>query len=328
MLDDDRRGPRGDFFAIDFPPLVAGALVERDDERISFVVPVDDERVAVKHGRASLAVAVQRLHRPEVGFPNDFAFEVEAIQPERAKDDKQLLAVGHRRVRGQAARLMPLLVRQRLAELRLPDDLAAGPVDRQGDELVAMRDGQIVVIARRRARPGGQRPANGIAVVRKMRSPQTMGVEWPRPGIGVFQRMFVPSASSQSSGGSPSGATPVASGPRHAGQLSIASPLASPSARAAPATKPTSPSSTSQSRGRHQCVLATAIRCVRYAGSRLLRSLTMGGRGSRRAVRLRRCVALPATTAHSATGSFSVSGLPSRTISTGTVVPGLRSFSA
>ena len=111
------------------------------------------ERVAMKRRRASLAVAVQRLHRSEVGFPDQLAVQVEAIEPERAKLHKEMLAVGHGRVRRQAARVVTLLVRQRLAQRLLPEDLAAGPVDRQGHKLVAVRDGKIVVIARCRARP-------------------------------------------------------------------------------------------------------------------------------------------------------------------------------
>ena len=60
----------------------------------------------------------------------------------------------------------------------------------------------------------------GIAVVMKIRLPQITGVEWPLPGRGVFQRMFL--VSLHSVGGLPVGATPVASGPRHWGQLELA----------------------------------------------------------------------------------------------------------
>ena len=61
-------------------------------------------------------------------------------------------------------------------------------------------------------------PGSGTALVTKMRSPQTTGLEWPRPGIGVFQATFVPAATSQVSGGWPAASTPLASGPRNEGQ--------------------------------------------------------------------------------------------------------------
>src|SRR5580658_5521373 len=50
----------------------------------------------------------------------------------------------------------------------------------------------------------------------KMRLSQTMGVESPSPGMGVFHLTLL--VSLQVTGGSASGATPVASGPRHCGQ--------------------------------------------------------------------------------------------------------------
>src|SRR5947207_13209659 len=61
----------------------------------------------------------------------------------------------------------------------------------------------------------------GMAVRIKTRSPQTMGVESPAPGILTFHFMW--SVSLQVKGGSASGASPVASGPRHWGQNSLAS---------------------------------------------------------------------------------------------------------
>jgi hypothetical protein len=89
------------------------------------VVPVEDERFFVKHRRASLAVPVERLHRTKIGFPNNLAVEVEAIQPERAKECKQVFTVGHRRVRRQAPGAVPLFLRQRLVQRLLPENFAA-----------------------------------------------------------------------------------------------------------------------------------------------------------------------------------------------------------
>src|SRR5436309_15997221 len=59
-----------------------------------------------------------------------------------------------------------------------------------------------------------------MAVVRNTRSPQMAGHEWPSPGIGVFQRTFVPSLMFQVVGGCWPSARPVQSGPRNPGQLS------------------------------------------------------------------------------------------------------------
>ena len=55
----------------------------------------------------------------------------------------------------------------------------------------------------------------GTAVVRKIWSPQMMGVEWPRPGMGVFQARFL--VSLHSTGASPR-AMPLFEGPRQRGQ--------------------------------------------------------------------------------------------------------------
>src|ERR1041385_3692415 len=59
------------------------------------------------------------------------------------------------------------------------------------------------------------------AVRAKTRSPHTTGVEDAEPGTATFHFTFL--VSLHSSGGSASGATPLASGPRHCGQLRRAS---------------------------------------------------------------------------------------------------------
>jgi len=75
-------------------------------------------------------------------------------------------------------------------------------------------------------------PLAGTALVRKMRSPHTTGLEWPKPGIAVFQRMFLPDSTFHSVGGEPA-PTPLAEGPRNWGQfVSVA-----PAARAARASR-------------------------------------------------------------------------------------------
>src|SRR5262245_33652758 len=100
---------------------------------------------------------MQRLHWAKVGLPNQLALDAEAVQPKRAKEGEEMLAVGRRRIGCQAARLMTLLVRQRLPQRFLPEDFSARAVDRQGHEPVAMGDGEVVVIAWRRAGAWRQR---------------------------------------------------------------------------------------------------------------------------------------------------------------------------
>src|SRR6185295_9061549 len=57
------------------------------------------------------------------------------------------------------------------------------------------------------------------AVVMKTLLPQTIGLECPRPGISVFQRMLVDFSASQTVGGLLPSAMPVALGPRNEGQF-------------------------------------------------------------------------------------------------------------
>jgi hypothetical protein len=56
-----------------------------------------------------------------------------------------------------------------------------------------------------------------MAVLMKIESPQTIGVDVPRPGSLTFQRTL--RSSPHVVGGSADGAAPLASGPRHCGQF-------------------------------------------------------------------------------------------------------------
>src|ERR1039458_6588670 len=58
-----------------------------------------------------------------------------------------------------------------------------------------------------------------------MRSPQITGLECPRPGMAVFQRMFFPDSTFHSAGGEPV-PTPLPEGPRNCGQLPSAAAAA------------------------------------------------------------------------------------------------------
>src|SRR5687767_2284629 len=66
------------------------------------------------------------------------------------------------------------------------------------------------------------KPAFGsllMAVIKKMRSPHTIGLECDKPGIVVFQRMFSPFSAFQVVGGLVPSATPEALVPRNEGQF-------------------------------------------------------------------------------------------------------------
>src|SRR5438270_10193444 len=65
------------------------------------------------------------------------------------------------------------------------------------------------------------------AVVMNTLSCQTIGLECASPGMGCFQRMFVPCAGFQITGRFCSSATPDADGPRNEGQFTVAAVNAS-----------------------------------------------------------------------------------------------------
>src|SRR5438876_9203024 len=61
-----------------------------------------------------------------------------------------------------------------------------------------------------------------MALVTKIRFPHTMGLEWPRPGMGVFHRTFFPFSTSHAVGVAYPSAIPLALGPRKEGQFALA----------------------------------------------------------------------------------------------------------
>ena len=82
----------------------AGLGVERDDEVLALVVPGYDQRVAVRGPgrrprRSRCASASRRGASPRARLP----FQVESVEPARAEERVDPLAVGERRGRGEAA---------------------------------------------------------------------------------------------------------------------------------------------------------------------------------------------------------------------------------
>src|SRR5277367_3950493 len=86
----------------------------------------------------------------------------------------------------------------------------------------------------------------------KTRLSHTMGVALPSPGIGVFHLTLL--VSLQVKGGSACGAKPVASGPRHCGQLRSAAE----SAQAAWLAKPSASGNTTDGRTSAALTLASS----------------------------------------------------------------------
>ena len=95
VLDHERRGPGGLFIARNFPELLSGAFVKGVEVRVSFVIPANNEPVAVEHGRTAFAVGVERVHPAKVLRPFQIARQIEAIETARTEEDVNVLAVGH-----------------------------------------------------------------------------------------------------------------------------------------------------------------------------------------------------------------------------------------
>ena len=137
--DHERGRPRGGLVAVLAPALLAARSVERHDEIGPFVVPGDDERLAVERRGRALAEAVARLHLPELLLPQDLAREVERVQPARAVEGEEPLAVGEQRGRGVAVRLVRPLVRHLLVDDGAPAHGAVLACDGHHHELDRLR---------------------------------------------------------------------------------------------------------------------------------------------------------------------------------------------
>src|SRR5262249_15605944 len=94
LLDYERCGPRVDLLPIDAPDLVAALRVERDDERLTLMIPDDDEAVAVEHGRTALAELIAHLLVAEIFLPQELPVHVEDEHPLRLEPGVDALAVG------------------------------------------------------------------------------------------------------------------------------------------------------------------------------------------------------------------------------------------
>src|SRR5215472_9194277 len=92
------------------------------------MIPANDERVAVEHGRTAFAVSVQGMHPAEVLLPLDIPIELEAIEAARTEKPVEPFAVSHGRARSQASGLVSALVRPFFAQDFHPGDAPVAPV--------------------------------------------------------------------------------------------------------------------------------------------------------------------------------------------------------
>jgi hypothetical protein len=74
VFDDQGRGPGRAFFSRRFPKRFAGLFVQGNDERVAFVIPIDDDRIAVKRGRTAFAETVLDPLIAQVLTPLELAF--------------------------------------------------------------------------------------------------------------------------------------------------------------------------------------------------------------------------------------------------------------
>ena len=92
-------------------------------------------------------MAVEGLHVAEIGFPQEIAVQVQAIDAARAEGGDQVLAVGDRRVGGPTAGDVGALVRRLAAHRSLPHDTSIVAADGEHHELEAPQGRDVVVCA-------------------------------------------------------------------------------------------------------------------------------------------------------------------------------------
>ena len=125
----------------------AGLRVERDDERRSLVIPLDDDPVAVQDRRLPFAELLAHLLVAEIFLPEQLAVHVVGVEPERVEEGVDALAVGDRRRRGVGAPLLDAT--PRAADLRAR--CAPRSSCRSCDRAPSRRTGAARACARRRA---------------------------------------------------------------------------------------------------------------------------------------------------------------------------------
>src|SRR5262245_45211055 len=147
MFDDDWRGPGSVFSASHAPALLSGAFIKGDEERLAFVIPVDNQRVPVQGRRTTFTVPVLAVHFAEVFLPKKFAGGVQAVEAVGAEEGEDERAIGDGRRGGETGGEMAGLVRRGFVHRLLPEDLPGLAADAQHHELAVPCHCRIVVSA-------------------------------------------------------------------------------------------------------------------------------------------------------------------------------------
>src|SRR5262249_30421198 len=152
---------------------------------------VEDGRGAVAHAHGGDA--------SDRGLPLEVALEVVRVEPFRSEEGVHPLAVGHRGGGREARLAVPAVVGRALVGHLFPEDLAGLRVHRQHPNLClwsaptasGCTNSLPSSMCGAALAPATTSPST--AVVRKIVWSHTTGDECPRPGISVFQAMFLDS---------------------------------------------------------------------------------------------------------------------------------------
>src|SRR5262245_57707847 len=115
--------------AVRLPPGLACAGIERDQEGPGFVIPGQEQRVAVDDRRGALTPTQAGVHEAEVALPLELARQVIAIDAARAERDVEIPAICCGRAGRIRVGLLMALVGHLLGGDLLPADLARVAVE-------------------------------------------------------------------------------------------------------------------------------------------------------------------------------------------------------
>ena len=145
VFDYEGSGPGGLFIASNFPERFAGVFVKGVNEGVTLLIPANDERVAVEHGRTAFAMGVERIHSAKIFLPYQLAFQIQAIEATGTEEGVEPFTIRQRRIRSEAAGLVTALVRPLFPQHFQPGDTPIATADRKRKKLVAMSDRHAVV---------------------------------------------------------------------------------------------------------------------------------------------------------------------------------------
>src|SRR5262249_8467666 len=147
MFDDDWRGPGSVFSASHAPALFSSEFIKGDEERLVFVIPIDNQRVPVQGRGTTFTVSVLAVHFAEVFFPKKLAGGVQAIEATGTEESEDERDIGDGRRGGETGGEMAGFVRRGLVHRLLPENLPSLAADAQHRELVDPGRFKIVVSA-------------------------------------------------------------------------------------------------------------------------------------------------------------------------------------